>query len=615
MLGPLHALFGAGSFAGWTDGQLLERFREGRDEIGERAFAALVERHGAGVLRVCRGVLGDPHDADDAFQATFLVLARRARSIRDPRAVGHWLLGVAYRVAGCARAAAIRRRAHERRAAEGITPFVSGEEPIDCGPALREELGRLPEKFQLPLVLCYLEGLTQEEVARRLGWPIGTVRSRLARGRERLKSRLVLRGVAPTAVAMAVGAWRQAEAAVVPEALVAMTARAAAGSKGTAGAVSTAVVTLTEEVLRTMISTKLKLGAAAVLMAGLIATGAGVVAGQSGGRPGQGSTEGGRTPAAAVKAELPGARPGDSRLFVGVVDRGKVADLGLTVDHVIQQVAAAYHNPRPGERRHFRVDPPGGDRFFVDIPSPDREIRSIRDLKNLSVPIPGSPGGQILLGNLVTFAATTRDGLEGDVAARDEELVRLTVEVEQARAKLNLAQRDIQELRAQLRALRGRSEPTAAKTVPPVAKEIAAAASDQERRLRAVEDKLDRLLAERTPPREAPKGSSPRPEVVSPVEMAAVWQRLQRDGFIGRFDADPVVPEPFYTRLYQCYLGRRPSSQEMKPLLASYGPGADQVRLDPESVVRRMLSCEAFWSSPLAPAIVRQSDPGSIPRF
>ena len=98
----LHALFSVGSFAGWTDRQLLERFQRGRDEVGERAFAALVERHGAGVLRVCRGVLGDSHDAEDAFQATFLVLARRAGTIRDRDAVGAWLMGVAFRVAGCA---------------------------------------------------------------------------------------------------------------------------------------------------------------------------------------------------------------------------------------------------------------------------------------------------------------------------------------------------------------------------------------------------------------------------------------------------------------------------------------------------------------------------------
>jgi RNA polymerase sigma factor (sigma-70 family) len=287
VLGPLHTLLGVGSFAGWTDWQLLERFAQDRDEVGERAFAVLIERYGAAVLRVCRGVLGDPHEADDAFQATFLVLARRARSIRDRDAVGRWLMGVAYRVAGCARAAALRRRAHERKAAEGAAVSVEPEEPGDWVPLLREEVGRLPMKFRTPLMLCYLEGLTQEEVARRLGWPIGTVRSRVARGRERLRSRLVFRGVAPSAAAMAVGSVWEAGAVTMPVALMQLTVRAAMGRTALVGAVSTTVATLTGEVIRTMFWTKLKMNAA-VMMVGLLVAGAGIVAGQSGARPGQG---------------------------------------------------------------------------------------------------------------------------------------------------------------------------------------------------------------------------------------------------------------------------------------------------------------------------------------
>ena len=280
--GQLQSLLGVGSFAGWTDWQLLERFASGRDELGERAFAALVERHGASVLRVCRCVLRDPHDAEDAFQATFLVLARKARSIRDRQAVGRWLLGVAYRVAGCARSAALRRRAHERQASEGVT-FADDAEPGDWRPLLHQEVGRLPEKFQTPLVLCYLEGLTQEEVARRLGWPIGTVRSRVARGREQLRRRLVLRGVTPAVAAMAVGSVWEAGAVTVPEALVQLTVRAAMARAAMVGAVSTTVATLTGEVVRTMFWSKLKINAA-VMMAGLLVAGAGVVAGQSGAR-------------------------------------------------------------------------------------------------------------------------------------------------------------------------------------------------------------------------------------------------------------------------------------------------------------------------------------------
>ena len=139
---------------------------------------------------------------------------RRAGSIRKREAVGAWLIGVAYRVAGSPRGAVARRRRHEGKAARGPAPSVAQEEPGDWVPLLREEIGRLPDRLRAPLVLCYLEGLTQDEVARRLGWPIGTVRSRLARGRDRLRERLVLRGVAPSVAAIGVASWREAGASV-----------------------------------------------------------------------------------------------------------------------------------------------------------------------------------------------------------------------------------------------------------------------------------------------------------------------------------------------------------------------------------------------------------------
>src|SRR5262249_31242399 len=147
---------------GWTDGQLLERFADRRDEAAaEAAFAALVARHGAMVLRVCQHVLGDEHAAQDASQATFLVLARRAGSIARRDSVGSWLHGVALRVAAKARVAAARRRAHERRggAMAAERGGAAGEEHWE---ELHAELGHLPERFRAPLVLCYLEGLTQE---------------------------------------------------------------------------------------------------------------------------------------------------------------------------------------------------------------------------------------------------------------------------------------------------------------------------------------------------------------------------------------------------------------------------------------------------------------------
>ncbi len=488
----------------------------------------------------------------------------------------------------------------------------------------------MPEKFQVPLVLCYLEGLTQEEVSRRLGWPIGTVRSRLARGRERLRLRLVVRGVAPAAAAMAVGAWRQAEAVVVPESLVAATARAAAAQAGAAGVVSTAVATLTEEVLKTMFATKLKLNAAAVLMIGVIATGAGVVAGQAGGRPGQGTAGGASAPAAVVPtAEQPEGRPDGPLTFSFTIDRVKAAELGLTARDVMNNVAAALQNASPATSLSFRVDSTNENQFFIRVPPSEWNKHSIEKLRSILITRLDQPGQPCPLGNLATIERMTRKDIEAETKARQVDLAKTRDQLEvaevgvleaqaileQARAKAATAEAARSKARARFDALRGGSGSPAPKEALPVAKRDAPAASDQERRLRAVEEKLDRLLADRAQPLEAIKGPPPRPEVVSPVEMAAVWQRLHRDGIIGRFGADAVAPEEFYTMLYLRYLGRGPSTSELNPLLASYSPDPDQKRVDPENTVRRMLRLEAFWKSPLAPVLLREPAPrGDRPR-
>ena len=190
LLGQLNHLLQAGDAA--DDGQLLERFVRQRDED---AFARLVARHGGLVFGVCRRVLGDRHAAEDVFQATFLVLARRAGSIRKPESLASFLHGVAYRLAIKARGETERRRERERR----LPPPVESEEPDlswrEVRTLIDEELQRLPERLRLPLVLCYLEGQTQDEAARRLGWPRGTLKRRLERGRELLRRRLTRRGV------------------------------------------------------------------------------------------------------------------------------------------------------------------------------------------------------------------------------------------------------------------------------------------------------------------------------------------------------------------------------------------------------------------------------------
>ncbi len=172
-----------------TDGQLLERFVRQQDEA---AFAALVRRHGPMVLGVCRRVLDNAQDAEDAFQATFLVLLRKADSLGRPALLANWLYGVAYRTAMKARAGVLRRRHHERRAASAPRTEPAADAGRDDSSALLEAgLHGLPDKYRAPLVLCYLEGKTNAEAARQLGWPVGSMSSRLARGRELLRERLV----------------------------------------------------------------------------------------------------------------------------------------------------------------------------------------------------------------------------------------------------------------------------------------------------------------------------------------------------------------------------------------------------------------------------------------
>jgi RNA polymerase sigma factor (sigma-70 family) len=266
----LRTLFNVGTFGALTDGQLLERFAAGRGEVAELAFSALVERHGPMVLRVCRAVLRDEHDAQDAFQATFLVLVRRSGSLRADDSLAPWLYGVARRVASCARSAAARRQRHERNAA-GLMPPRSATTGVACDleQSLHEEIGRLPERCRAPVVLCLLEGLSHEQAARHLGWPVGTVKSRLAHARERLRARLTRRGLAPAALSGATLVARTTRAAV-PAALAGATARLAT-AQATAGAVPAAVAALVGAVLsgsRTMI--KACLVAAAVLALGVV---------------------------------------------------------------------------------------------------------------------------------------------------------------------------------------------------------------------------------------------------------------------------------------------------------------------------------------------------------
>jgi len=208
VLHQFERLFNHGTVAGLSEAELLERFVTHHDDV---AFEALMTRHGPMVLGVCRQLLHDPNDVDDAFQATFLVLVRKAGTLRRCDLLGNWLYGVAYRVATRARVMASRRTdrvaAFQRYAAGGCEPadnrISNGTQDFELKPRLHEEVHRLPEKYRAPIVLCYFEGMTHEEAAARLGCPLGTVKGRLTRARDLLHRRLTRRGVALSGVALA----------------------------------------------------------------------------------------------------------------------------------------------------------------------------------------------------------------------------------------------------------------------------------------------------------------------------------------------------------------------------------------------------------------------------
>jgi RNA polymerase sigma factor (sigma-70 family) len=257
-----------------TDTQLLERFVLQRDET---AFEALLHRHGPLVFGVCRRLLGDVHDAEDAFQATFLILARKAGGLRRRALLGNWLYGVAYKVAARARKTAIRRRAWERNDADlAEIPNRLPPAELDLAPFLHEELQRLPEKYRTPIVLCYLEGKTNEEAACQLHWPVGTVKGRLNRARELLRKRLARRGVALTAGLLAANTLTVKASSTLLQETFQAALSFAVGNAAVGGAASASALALTKGVLQTMLLSKLKLIATAVLSIAIILGGGGL---------------------------------------------------------------------------------------------------------------------------------------------------------------------------------------------------------------------------------------------------------------------------------------------------------------------------------------------------
>jgi RNA polymerase sigma factor (sigma-70 family) len=327
ILRHLHDLLDSATAQGLSDAQLLGRYAEHRDET---AFATLVARHARLVWGVCRHRLHRDEDAEDAFQATFFILARRAGSIRKAEAVGSWLHGVAHRVAMKAKKSARRRQIRERQA----TRTASSPPPSDLSwrelqAALDEEVQRLPERYRAPFVLCCLEGRSREEAAQEIGCLVGTVSSRIARARRLLQGRLARRGVTLSAALCAGELWGGTSAAVVPNGLM----QSAAKTCSTAGTSKTAVA-LAEGALRTMGLVKWQVGVALFLAFGLLTAAAGIGSDSPKARP-----DGPKEKAAADRATATGKDrfgdplpPGALARFGTLRQRAADADVAVTAD-------------------------------------------------------------------------------------------------------------------------------------------------------------------------------------------------------------------------------------------------------------------------------------------
>jgi RNA polymerase sigma factor (sigma-70 family) len=270
----LETLFGEGAIGGLSDEQLLGRFVARRDEA---AFEALVLRHGTMVWGVCRRVLRDHHDAEDAFQAAFLVLAHKAASIAHREMLANWLYAVAHQTAMKARSAIFRRRKREHQVPDMPEPEPVQQDPVgDFLQLLDQEISRLPERYRMPIILCDLEGSTHREAAAQLGWPIGTVSGRLSRARALLARRLSRRGLIVSGGSLALLISAGAVKAGPPASLVASTVKHAAqfAVEGTAKTwiISTKVAALADGMMKTMFLTRLKIAVAMLLAVALSGT-------------------------------------------------------------------------------------------------------------------------------------------------------------------------------------------------------------------------------------------------------------------------------------------------------------------------------------------------------
>ncbi len=342
----LRDLFRGGSFVGLTDDQLLARYASARDGP---AFEALVVRHGPMVVATCRAILKHEQDVEDAFQATFLVLARKAGSVRAGVALGGWLHRVAYRIAVQAKG-----EANQRRRLESEVAAMESSEAADPGRAidhdlrsiLYEQIERLPERERLPVILCDLEGLTYEQAAGRLQWTASVVCYRLSKARKRLRDRLARRGVTPALVAVVMASTRETATAALP----ASWARAAVAA-ATGGPTSAAAAALTHTMIKGMLMNQLKVGLVFGMAAALMISAGVVVLGD--GRPAPGGATSVEEPRSVKTITQPEARP-----VASIEVRGRVI--------------GPDGKPFAGARIYaYRPSPRGDDHFAAGPPAPD----------------------------------------------------------------------------------------------------------------------------------------------------------------------------------------------------------------------------------------------------
>jgi RNA polymerase sigma factor (sigma-70 family) len=442
----IDRLYRDGTLSGLGDGQLLERYLSQGDEA---AFEALVNLHGPMVLGLCRRVLRDPRDIEDAFQATFLVLVRKASTIRDRLHLSNWLYGVAYRVARRARTNTLRRRDREI-AVENLEASAAPEtaDILGIGPVLDQELNRLPRKYRAPLILCYLKGHTHDQAAEELECPVGTVRSRLARGRDLLRRRLTSRGNAPTATILgtetALPARLLTEA--VPPSLVSATVDAALGIGASktiqAVAASASALALTQGVLTTMKLAQLKLMGLAILATSLSAGAVVAVA--------YGASQNPKDALDANGVLLKAADPQEKTVGAPVPMEDRLKAVEEKLDSILKRSGTASASTASEAADPFRPLPARtqqDDRPRRDI---DSTFRSIRELEiELRMAIDTDRRYEKLFENhaisteerqhargQVLLVRARIEGLDDEFA---EELARLEFEIEKKKAELDHA--------------------------------------------------------------------------------------------------------------------------------------------------------------------------------